>query len=70
MLAAAVFREENVNFYFPHGAFYMMADISCCRMDSEKFALKLLADEHVAVAREEHLENHPDRWSAFPAEQR
>ena len=48
--AAAVFREENVDFYFPHGAFYMMADISCCRMDSEKFALKLLADEHVAVA--------------------
>ncbi len=48
--AAAIFREENVGFYYPHGAFYIMVDIACCNMDSEEFALKLLAEEHVAVA--------------------
>lgn len=48
--AAAIFQEEKVGFYYPHGAFYMMVNIACCDMDSEEFALKLLAEEHVAVA--------------------
>ena len=48
--AAAIFDEEKVGFYYPHGAFYIMVDISCCDMDSEEFALKLLAEEKVAVA--------------------
>lgn len=48
--AAAIFQEEQVGFSYPHGAFYMMVDISCCGMDSEEFALKLLAEEHVGVA--------------------
>ena len=48
--AAAIFQEEHVGFYYPHGAFYMMVNIACCGMDSEEFALKLLAEEHVAVA--------------------
>lgn len=48
--AAAIFEEEKVGFYYPHGAFYIMVDISCCDMDSEEFALKLLAEEKVAVA--------------------
>lgn len=48
--AVAIFREENVECYYPHGAFYIMVNIACCHMDSEEFALKLLAEEHVAVA--------------------
>lgn len=48
--AVAIFKEEGVDFYYPHGAFYFMIDISSCHTDSEKFALKLLAEEHVAVA--------------------
>lgn len=48
--AAAIFDEEKVGFYYPHGAFYIMVDISCCDMDSEEFALKLLSEEKVAVA--------------------
>lgn len=47
---ATIFSEEKVEFYYPHGAFYIMVDISCCHMDSEEFALKLLAEEKVAVA--------------------
>ena len=31
--AAAIFQEEQVGFSYPHGAFYMMVDISCCGMD-------------------------------------
>lgn len=48
--AAKIFDEEKVGFYYPHGAFYIMVDIACCDMDSEEFALKLLAEEKVAVA--------------------
>lgn len=48
--AAAIFEEEKVGFYYPHGAFYIMVDIACCNMDSEEFALKLLDEEKVAVA--------------------
>lgn len=48
--AAAIFNKEKVGFYYPHGAFYIMVDISCCGMDSEEFALKLLDEEKVAVA--------------------
>lgn len=48
--ATAIFKEEGVDFYYPHGAFYVMVDISCCHMNSEEFSLKLLAEEHVGVA--------------------
>ena len=48
--AIAIFEEEGVSCYPPDGAFYIMVDISHCRMDSEEFVLKLLADEHVSVA--------------------
>ena len=48
--AVKIFEEEQVGFYYPHGAFYIMVDVACCHMDSEEFALKLLAEEHVAVA--------------------
>lgn len=48
--AVAIFEEEKVGCFPPHGAFYIMVDISCCGMDSEEFALKLLAEEHVSVA--------------------
>ena len=48
--SVAIFEEEKVGCFPPHGAFYIMVDISCCGMDSEEFALKLLAEEHVSVA--------------------
>lgn len=48
--AVKIFEEEQVGFYYPHGAFYIMVDVACCHMDSEEFTLKLLAEEHVAVA--------------------
>lgn len=48
--AVEIFREEGVGCYYPHGSFYIMVDIACCDMDSEEFALKLLAEDKVAVA--------------------
>ncbi len=34
----------------PEGAFYLMVDVSAATPDSEQFALRLLAERHVAVA--------------------
>ena len=34
----------------PSGAFYLMVDVSAATRDSERFALRLLAEKHVAVA--------------------
>ena len=34
----------------PEGAFYLMVDVSAATSDSEQFALRLLAERHVAVA--------------------
>lgn len=34
----------------PSGAFYLMVDVSAATRDSEQFALRLLAEKHVAVA--------------------
>lgn len=46
-----IFDEAGVKAYKPHGAFYILVDISSCGMaDSEKFALALLDEEHVSVA--------------------
>jgi aspartate/methionine/tyrosine aminotransferase len=48
--AVKIFEENHVKFYYPHAAFYIMVDVSGCGMESEEFALKLLAEEKVAVA--------------------
>lgn len=34
----------------PSGAFYLIVDVSAATRDSERFALRLLAEKHVAVA--------------------
>ncbi len=36
--------------YKPHGAFYIMVDISDTNMDSDSFALALLKEKHVSTA--------------------
>lgn len=48
--AIGLLQKAQVPVVIPKGAFYIMLDISCCRMDSLDFALKLLEEEKVAVA--------------------
>lgn len=48
--AINLLHREKIPVVIPKGAFYIMLDISSCQMDSLDFALKLLAEEKVAVA--------------------
>ena len=48
--ALKILEEEGIPVVVPHGAFYILLDISPCKMDSTEFALKLLEEEKVAVA--------------------
>ena len=48
--ALALLASRGVPCVRPSGAFYLMVDISAATRDSERFALRLLAEKHVAVA--------------------
>jgi len=48
--AVALLTERGVGCVRPEGAFYLMVDVSAATTDSEEFALRLLAEQHVAVA--------------------
>ncbi len=48
--AIALLQQAKIPVVIPKGAFYIMLDISACKMDSLDFALKLLDEEKVAVA--------------------
>ncbi len=48
--AVALLAERGIGCVRPAGAFYLMVDVSSATTDSEAFALRLLADRHVAVA--------------------
>lgn len=45
-----ILRENNLYTYTPRGAFYILIDISKCRMNSTDFAIDLLKNHNVAVA--------------------
>lgn len=49
-LALGILRKHNLFLYTPHGAFYVLVDISGTGMDSNAFADRLLSEERVAVA--------------------
>ena len=49
-LAVEVAREQGLAFSYPHGAFYLLIDISAYPGDSVSFCQELLEQEHVAVA--------------------
>ena len=49
-LAMDILKKHNLFFYTPHGAFYVLVDISSTGMDSDTFADRLLSDRRVAVA--------------------
>lgn len=48
--AIDLLQKAKIPVVIPKGAFYIMLDISSCKMDSLDFALKLLDEEKVAVA--------------------
>jgi len=48
--AIEILQKAKVPVVIPKGAFYIMLDIASCRMESLDVALKLLAEEKVAVA--------------------
>ncbi len=48
--AVALLDARGVPSVAPAGAFYLMVDVSAATRDSERFALRLLADRHVAVS--------------------
>lgn len=48
--AVALLDARGVPCVLPAGAFYLMVDVSAATADSERFALRLLADRHVAVS--------------------
>jgi aspartate aminotransferase len=48
--ALALLASRGVPCVRPSGAFYLMVDVSAATRDSEGFALRLLAEKHVAVA--------------------
>lgn len=48
--ALSLLQKAEIPVIVPKGAFYIMLDIAPCKMDSLDFALKLLAEERVAVA--------------------
>ena len=45
-----ILRENDLYFYTPKGAFYILIDIADTGMDSGEFALELLREKKVAVA--------------------
>ena len=49
-LAVALAREHDLRISYPHGAFYVLVDISAQPKNSMDFACGLLDQEHVAVA--------------------
>jgi aspartate/methionine/tyrosine aminotransferase len=49
-LALSILRKHNLFSYTPHGAFYILVDISSAGMDSDTFADRLLSEQQVAVA--------------------
>jgi len=49
-LALSILRKHNLFSYRPHGAFYVLVDISSTGMDSDIFADRLLREQQVAVA--------------------
>jgi len=48
--AVALLAARGIGCVRPAGAFYLMVDVSSATSDSEAFALRLLAERHVAVA--------------------
>lgn len=48
--AVALLADRGIGCVRPAGAFYLMVDVSAATTDSELFALRLLAERHVAVA--------------------
>jgi aspartate aminotransferase len=48
--AVALLTEAGVVCVVPHGAFYLLVDVSAVFPDGEELALRLLREEHVAVA--------------------
>ena len=48
--AIALLTARGVPCVYPKGAFYLMVDVSAATSDGEEFALRLLADSHVAVS--------------------
>lgn len=46
----ALLRAHNAHVYTPHGAFYVLIDISHTNLSSREFALRLLQEKEVAVA--------------------
>ena len=49
-LALNILRKHNLFSYTPHGAFYVLVDISGTGMESNAFADRLLKEQRVAVA--------------------
>lgn len=49
-LAVSLLRDADLLVSVPHGAFYVMADVSRARMDSRTFALRLVNERRVSVA--------------------
>ena len=49
-LALDILKKHDLYSYTPHGAFYVLIDVTCTGMDSDSFADKLLSDQKVAVA--------------------
>jgi len=49
-IALAILKEHDLFAYTPHGAFYILVDISGCNQDSYGFAKELLREKEVAVA--------------------
>jgi len=49
-IALDILRKHDLYSYTPHGAFYVLIDVSSTGMDSDVFADNLLSDQKVAVA--------------------
>jgi aspartate aminotransferase/aminotransferase len=49
-LALEILRKHDMYAYTPHGAFYILVDISAANIDSDTFADRLLHEQGVAVA--------------------
>lgn len=48
--AVALLESRGIGSVLPHGAFYLMVDVSAATTDSEAFALRLLDERHVSVS--------------------
>ena len=49
-IAIHILKQNNLYAYTPHGAFYVLVDITNTEMDSDEFADRLLLEKRVAVA--------------------